>query len=160
MGSSGNLTPLPPPAEQPPVPMETSEQSVPQESPPEETAPLCAAKVAMRGPPPSSSRPTSSMRSQPTACPTVPEDRELTLSLYTFQIQDTMCLATCGILTFQQPRIIQVSLGSIPSTCDDNEVTSQPNMHVTTRQWPVPALQHLRTEATFDNIAGSLNRTV
>ena len=55
-----NLPPPPPPAEQPPAQMETADLAQ-QEAAPELTAPLCAAAVAMHDPPPSTTRPTSSM---------------------------------------------------------------------------------------------------
>ena len=79
--------PPPPPAEQPLAQaMETSDPPAQQDAAPELTAPLCAAALAIHGPPPSSSRPTSTTR-QPLACSSLPKcprrsnmDRTETLS--------------------------------------------------------------------------------
>ena len=107
MASRRQSSPPPAPTGQPP--MEASEQSTPQEPPPEPTAPSCAAAVAIHG------HWTSNLRPQPIACPAVPEDPKMDRTDDLIQIQATVCQVTCGILTFQHIAAVQAQW--LPS-CD------------------------------------------
>ena len=131
--------------------METSEQLVQQEAAPEVTAPLCAAAVATHGPPPSSWRPTSSMRQQPAACPSVPEDREWTEERR-FPKPGFFLSGNLWNLYLQSASTNPGPTGSFMRHVTAMKSPTNPT-YVTTRQWPVPDVMHLRTEANFQNIA-------
>ena len=141
---------LPPPAEQPPAPMETSDPAQ-QEAAPEVTALLCAAAVAMHGPPPSTSHPTSSMRPPPAACPSVPEDREWTEQRH-FPVPGRYVSGNLWNLDIPTLSINPGPMGSLMRHVTTMLSPTNPS-YVTTRQWPVPSINQLRTDPTLENIA-------
>ena len=134
-----DLPPLPLPLEPP--------QDVQQHAAPEDTAPLCAAAVAMHGPPP-----MSNFRRQPAACPAVFEERHWQENLAEKTSYPNPGFHMSGNLWNLD--IADRSTKPAPLASFLRHVTSMPNQtYSSTDRHPVTDIQHLRTEPTLDNIA-------
>ena len=146
--ADGKLPPLPPPLEPP--------QDDPQQAEQEDQT-LCAAAVAIHGPPP----PVSSYKQSAAACPTIPEGREWTEAPQEEAEEEEEKKPTCPRFGYHVPGnlwnidIEDRFLKPGPSFLRHVTFVQSPNnpTYVDTRIDPVVDVRNLRRKATFENVA-------
>ena len=108
-------------------------------------------QIAIHGPPPNSSRPTSTTRQLSAVCPSVPEDRTWTEPRH-FPVPGRFIPGNLWNLDIPTVSTIPSPLGSSMRHMTTMHSPSNPSYVTTNAEFPIEHITQLRTDPTFENV--------